>query len=106
MQKHLHHSGNHGELVLEVVNIRLKVVILSHFDSEEVVIFLLGVLVGGVLGEKHLSYLLKVMERTCWEGIKSIRDHIFQTRRKDQAHKRLVMGVDHYLVQKISNVLD
>ena len=34
--------GNHGPLVLKVADVRLEAVVLSHFDSEEVVVILLG----------------------------------------------------------------
>ena len=56
--------GNLGELVLKVANVRLEVVALSHFDSEEVVIILLDLPVGGILGEKRFGYLLEIVERT------------------------------------------
>jgi len=54
--------GHLGELVLEVADVRLENVTGSHFDSEEVVV-LLSFLAGSVLGEEHLNYLLKVVER-------------------------------------------
>ena len=55
--------GNLDELVLEVANVELEVIILSHFDGEEVVVILLNLLAGGVLGEECLSYLLETLER-------------------------------------------
>ena len=47
--------GNLGELVLKVADVRLEVVAIFHFDGEEVVVVLLGLSVGGVLGEKHFG---------------------------------------------------
>ena len=64
--------GNFGQLDLEVANIRLEVVTMSHLDREEVMIVLFGFSVGGVLGEKYFSYLLEVVERMGWQRVKSI----------------------------------
>ena len=50
------------ELILEVTYVRLDTVTGSHFDGEEVVV-LLGLSVGGVLGDERLDYLFKVVER-------------------------------------------
>jgi len=48
---------------LKVARVRLEVVTESHFDGEEeVVVDLLGLSAGGILSEKHLGYLLKVVE--------------------------------------------
>ena len=52
-----------GELVLKLADVRLKVVALSYFDYEEVMV-ILGFPTRGVLGEKCLRYLLKIVERT------------------------------------------
>ena len=43
---------NFGELILEVVDVRLEVVALSHFEDDEVVVILLIFLTGGVLTEE------------------------------------------------------
>jgi len=56
--------GHIRELVLEVVDVRLEAVTMSYFNSEEVVVVLLGFLGKGVLGKERLGYLLKVVERT------------------------------------------
>ena len=74
--------GNLGELILEVIDVRLEDAALSYFNSEEVVVILLGFLAGDVLGEKRLSYLLKIIKRMRWQRVKPIRDHNFQTGRK------------------------
>jgi len=97
---------NFGELILEVVNIQLEAVTLSHFDGEEVVVILLGLPAGGILGEEHLRYLLKIVKRIRRQRIKPIRGHIFQTERKGQTHEKIVTGVNHYLVSKKLYVLD
>jgi len=55
--------GHLGELVLEVADVRLEVVTEFYFDSEEVVVVLLVLLAEGILGEKRLGYLLKVVEQ-------------------------------------------
>ena len=55
--------GNLCELVLEVADVRLEVVTEFYFDSEEVVVVLLVLLAEGILGEKRLGYLLKVVEQ-------------------------------------------
>ena len=56
---------NLGELVLKVADVRLEIVILSHFDSEKVVVILLDL-------KECLSYLLEIMKRTSRQKIKSI----------------------------------
>ena len=61
---------NLGKLVLEVANVRLEVVSCSHFDVEKVVVILLGFLMGGILGEERLDYLLEFVERTLRQRIK------------------------------------
>ena len=53
--------GNLDELVLKVADVRLEAFAVSHFDCEEVGV-ILSLLAGGVLGEKHLSYILKIVE--------------------------------------------
>ena len=54
---------NFGHLALEVANVGLGAVTLPHFDREEVIVVLLGLLAGGILSEEHLIYLLEVAER-------------------------------------------
>ena len=51
---------NLGELVLEVINVRLEAVILSHFDREEVAVILLGLPIGGILGKDDSVISLKL----------------------------------------------
>ena len=51
---------------MKVADVRLKVIVMSHFESEKVVVILLGFLMGGVLGEERLDYVLKVVDRTRW----------------------------------------
>jgi len=48
---------------LEVTNVRLETVALSHFDIEKVVVVLLGLLMRDILSEKRFSYLFEVVER-------------------------------------------
>ena len=91
---------NLGEVVLKVADVRLDAVALSYFDSEVVVIILLGLPARGVLGEERLSYLLEIVGQTRRQGIKPIRGHTFQTGRKGQTHERIVTGVDDLLSQK------
>ena len=67
--------GHLGKLILEV---RFETIIRSHLESGVVVVFL-SLSVGGVLGEKCLSYLLKIVERMCRQRVKPIRGHTFQT---------------------------
>ena len=55
-------TGNLGELVLEVADVRLEAVSLSHFDGEEVVVILLGFSMRGILGEERLGYLFEIVE--------------------------------------------
>jgi len=43
--------GDFDELILEEIKIRLEVVSLPHFVGEEVVVFPISILAGGVLGE-------------------------------------------------------
>ena len=52
-------TGNHGELVQKIIDVRLEAA-LSHFYGEEVVAILLCFLVGAILGENYLGYLLKL----------------------------------------------
>ena len=66
--------GQLGELILKVADVRHEAVIGYHFDSEEMVIVLLD-LSRGVLGQKRLSYLLKVVERMRWQSIINPRTH-------------------------------
>ena len=54
--------GNFGEPVLKIADVRLEAINLPHFDREEVVVILLGLPAGGILREKRLSYLLKIVE--------------------------------------------
>ena len=56
--------GNLGKPFLKVADVELEPVTLSHLDEEEVMIIFLGLLVGGVLGEERLDYLLETVERT------------------------------------------
>ena len=73
MQRHLHYSWNLGELVLEIVDARLEVVTLFHFDGEEVVIILLGF----------------SAEQVRWQRVKPIRGHTFQTEKVRHKSKLL-----------------
>jgi len=57
---HFHRSWEPYPADSELAYIGLKVVALPHFDREKVVVVLLCFSVGGVLGEEHLSYLLKL----------------------------------------------
>jgi len=64
--------GNLGELVMEVADVRLEAVTLSHFDGEEVVVILLGLPAGCILGEEHPCFLLEIVERMWQQRIKLI----------------------------------
>ena len=55
--------GNFDQLALEVTYVGLEAVALSHFDSEEVVVILFGLLARGVLSEERFGYLLEVVEK-------------------------------------------
>jgi len=52
-----------GKLSLKALFIRLEVVTLPLLNEEEVVIILLGIRMGGVLGEEYLSNLRKIVEQ-------------------------------------------
>jgi len=54
---------------LEVAEVKLEAITLPHFDGEEVVVILLGLLEGSVMGKKCLGYLLKTVHQTQWQGI-------------------------------------
>ena len=55
---------NFDELVLKVTDVRLEIVDLSNFDSEEMVVILLSLPARGVLGDERFDYFLEIMERT------------------------------------------
>ena len=80
---------NLGEQVLKIADVRLEAVALSHFDNEEVVMILLRFPMGGVLGEKCLSYLLEIAERVQRQRVKPIRGHTFQTGGKSQTQDEI-----------------
>ena len=68
--------GNLGKLVLKIANIRLETVALSYFNGEKVVVIFFGLPMGGVLGEENVDYLLKIVERTWLQRIKTnLRPH-------------------------------
>ena len=54
---------NFGKLASEVADVGVEVVALPHFDREEVVVVLLGLLAGGPLSDERFSYLLEVVKR-------------------------------------------
>ena len=53
---------NFGKLALEVADVRLEVIALSHFDDEKVVVVILGLSARSILSEEYFSYLLEVVE--------------------------------------------
>jgi len=69
---------------------RIEIVALSHFDGEEVILILLGLPTGGILGEKHLDYLLEIVKRMRRQRIKPIWWRTIQNGRKGQANERIV----------------
>ena len=54
--------GDFGELILEVIDVRLKAVSLPHSDREKVVTVPFSLLAGDVLGEERFSHLNEVVE--------------------------------------------
>ena len=69
---------NFGQLALAVADIALEAIALPHFDSEKVVIVLLGLPTRGVLSEKYFSYLLEIMKEMWQKRVEAIRGHAFQ----------------------------
>ena len=70
--------GHLGKLILEVADVRLETATVTHFDSDEAVVVLIGLSAGGILGDKCLDYLLKV-ERMQRQIVEPIQGHPFQT---------------------------
>ena len=63
-------------------------------------------MVGGILSEERLGYLLEIVERARQQRVEPIRRHTFQTGGKGDAQEWIVAGIDHHLVSKMPNVLD
>ena len=94
-----------GKLALKEVDVGFEVVLLPHLDVEEVMAIFLSLLVRG-LGKKHFGHLYKVVKIVWWQGVEPIRDCVFQTKRKSEAYDWIIKRVDHYLVPKVSEVLN
>ena len=69
------------------------------------VAILLGLLVGGVLGEECFGHFSKIVERARWQRVEPVRGHAFQVGRKCEAHDWIIAGVDHHLVPKVADML-
>ena len=78
---------------------------MRYFDSEDVVVILLGLPAGGLLGEEHLRCLSEVVERMWQQRVKPVRRGAFQAGRKGQTHE-IIAGVDHHLVPEMCDMLD
>ena len=63
-------------------------------------IVLLGLLMKGVLSDKHFGYLLEVAERAGRQRVKPIQCHTFQTGGKNDAQEWIIAGVDHHFSPK------
>ena len=72
-----------GKLALKEVDVGFDTASLPHLDGEEVIV-ILGLLARGVLGEKRLSHLRKVVESMA-VGVEPIRC-TFQAGRKSEAN--------------------
>ena len=64
MQRHLHHSWELCELILEGANVQLEVIVCSHFYDKKVGVILLGLLAGSVMSEKRLGFFFQIIECT------------------------------------------
>jgi len=65
----------------------------------------LGFLASRVLCEKGLSDLPEVVERAMWQGVELLRCSAPSGLREGKTY-RVVAGVEHHLVSKVSDVLN
>jgi len=66
---------------------------------EEMMIVLVGLLMGGVLSEEHFGYLFEIMERMRRQRVEPIWFRIFQTGGED-TQELVTTGIDRHLVPK------